>query len=137
MPQIPSTISEQISKVKELEISYRVLHPTVNIESTVYNREINVPFSSIINKYRHYLNSIVSRIDLSPKEQEKYIYKPKMLSEDLYGTTELWDSILILNDCVSVTDFKPVNVFVYDPRQFKSFINEIMLLEESIGSIVF
>ena len=137
MAQIPATMTEQIATVKELEISYRNLHPTVKIESTAYNREITVPYSSIINKYRHYLSSIVTRLDLSPKEQEKYMYKPKMLSEDIYDTTELWDSIMILNDCVSIIDFKPKQVFIYDPRQFKAFINEIMLLEETNGSITF
>ena len=89
----------------------------------------------LFNIYKDYLSNIIMEIELNAEEQVMYLYKPKLLSEDLYGTTELWDTILLLNDCVSVIDFKPVTVKIYDPEEFKALLNEIMLIEESLGNI--
>lgn len=137
MRNIPSTITEQVSNIKNLEISYRVLHPRVQIENTVNNEVTIVPYSSVVSKYKDFLHEIIITMDLDDKQRVKYMYKPKMLSEDLYGTTELWDTILLLNECVYVSEFKPKTVKVYDPNKFKRYINEIMLLEEENGNINF
>ena len=135
--QIPSTMPEQVSLAKDLEISYRTLHPTVLLHDHDSNRTIRIPFSSIVNKYKDFLSNIIMSISLNDEEQEMYMYKPKLLSEDLYGTTELWDTILILNDCPSVIDFKPKVINIYDPTELKVILNEIMLIEEEIGNINF
>ena len=135
--EIPSTMPEQVSLAKELEISYRTLHPSVIMYDKDSDRRIRFPFSSIVNKYKDYLSNIIIEIELNAEEQAMYLYKPKLLSEDLYGTTELWDTILILNDCQSVIDFKPRFVNIYDPENLKELLNEIMLIEESIGNISF
>ena len=137
MEKIPATLSEQILAIKQMEISYRVLHPGVTVENTATNKTVVIPYSSIISKYKDFLYEIIITRELTEKEQEKYQYKPKMLSEDLYGTTELWDTILILNECVYVSQFKPKSVKIYDPTVFKRYINEIMLLEEDAGNISF
>ena len=55
-----------------------------------------------------------------------------MVSEELYGTTEFWDQILILNNAFSIIDFKPKVLKVYDPERLKLYLNEIMILEENI-----
>lgn len=135
--EIPSTLPEQVSLIKDLEISYRTLHPSVYLHDKDSNRTIRIPFSSIINKYKDYLSGIIMEIELNEDEQAQYLYKPKLLSEDLYDTTELWDTILILNDCQSVINFKPKLVKVYDPTELKTLLNEIMLIEENIGNITF
>ena len=135
--EIPSTMPEQVSLIKDMEISYRTLHPAVIMYDKDSDRRIRFPFSSIVNKYKDFLHEIIMDIELNAEEQAMYLYKPKLLSEDLYGTTELWDTILILNDCQSVIDFKPTTVSIYDPEQFKLYLNEIMLIEESIGNIEF
>lgn len=135
--QIPATITEQIEQAKEYEISYRVLHPSATLHDNDSNRDIIFPFSSILNKYKDFLFKIIIEMNLSEEDILKYEYKPKLLSEELYGTTELWDTILILNGFVSVSEFKPKKIKVYDPNRFKSFINEIMFLEESLGTISF
>lgn len=135
MAFIPATMPEQIENIKTLEISYRVLHPTIDMKDKVYNKKITFPFSSIISKYKDHLSNIIVNTKLTEKEQETYMFKPKRLSEDLYGTTELWDTILLLNDCAFTSEFKPKILRVYDPARFKTFINEIMLLEAEQGNI--
>ena len=129
---IPSTITEQVYEAKSLDISYRTLHPAAVILDEQTGRNIQIPFSSLINKYKDFLHEIIIEIPLSEKEKEIYMFKPKMLSEDLYGTTELWDTILILNNVVSVSEFKPDVVKVYDHNRLKKYINEILILEELV-----
>lgn len=137
MAFIPATVPDQISDIKEREISYRTLHPEAYVFNQENNREIRIPFSSIINKYRHFLDKIIIKIQLTEEEQVNYECQPKKISEDMYGTTELWDTILILNNAKSVIDFKPRVVKLYDPQKFKTFLNEIMIIEEELGNISF
>lgn len=132
---IPSTILEQCDNAKSLEISYRTLHPEATMNDIQNNRIVKFPFSSIINKYKDFLYNIIIEIELNDEEFEIYQYKPKMLSEDLYGTTELWDSILILNNATTVAEFNSKKIKLYDPKKFKKYLNEIMLLEEELGNI--
>lgn len=132
MAKIPATMPEQVEDAKALDISYRTLHPAAVIVDGHTGRSIQFPFSSLINKYKDFLHEIIIEFELSLEEQEIYMFNPKMLSEDLYGTTELWDVLLILNNMTSVIEFKPTKVKVYDHNRFKRYINEIMILEESI-----
>ena len=84
----------------------------------------------LFNKNKDFLSTIVVEIKLDDAMREKYMYKPKMVSNELYGTTELWSEILILNNAYSVIEFTPRVLKCYDPNRFKSFINEIILLED-------
>ena len=127
---VPATIPEQVSLAKDMEISYRTLHPSLVISNVKDDDVIRVPYSSIINKYKDFLSTIVVEIKLDDAMREKYMYKPKMVSNELYGTTELWSEILILNNAYSVIEFTPRVLKCYDPNRFKSFINEIILLED-------
>lgn len=127
---VPATVPEQVSLAKDMEISYRTLHPSLVISNVKDDDVIRVPYSSIINKYKDFLSTIVVEIKLDDAMREKYMYKPKMVSNELYGTTELWSEILILNNAYSVIEFRPRVLKCYDPNRFKSFINEIILLED-------
>lgn len=127
--EIPATTPEQISYIKTLAIAYRTMHSDAIICDTFTQNNIRVPFSSYCNKYRDYLKNIVSEIPLTEKEQTTYMYQPKMLSIDLYGITEFWSELLILNNAFSIKDFKPVILKAYDPRLLKTYINEILILE--------
>ena len=127
---VPATVPEQVSLAKDMEISYRTLHPSLVISNVKNDDVIRVPYSSIINKYKDFLSTIVVEIKLDDAMREKYMYKPKMVSNELYGTTELWSEILILNNAYSVIEFRPRVLKCYDPNRFKSFINEIILLED-------
>ena len=69
----------------------------------------------------------------SEKEKENYRYSPKKLSYDLYGTTELWADLLKLNGCVSIAEFEPDFIRVYDPNTFKEYLNEIMIADSKVS----
>lgn len=130
---IPSTMPEQVEEMVELDINYRNLHDIMTIKNEFKDKEIQVPFASLTHKYRDYLSSIIETVRLSKQDQNVYKYKPKALSEYLYGTTEFWSDILVLNKCYSVVMFKPGDsVKIYDPEQFKTLLNEIIILEENL-----
>lgn len=132
---IPVTMTDQINDVHDLEISYRVLHPGIYLTSTNDNDCIRIPYSSVTSKYKDYLSNIIIDAELTPELLIRYRYNPKRLSEDLYGTTQLWNDILIINNCVSVRQFNLKQVFVYDPSEFKDYLNEIMIIEKELGTI--
>ena len=129
MQVIPASMTEQIEYVQNLDINYRTLHESLNILDESTNVEITVPFDSLIDKYGDFLLDIVESLDLSDAEQEFYKFQPKKVSDELYGTTELWHSILVLNECASIIDFKPKTLYYYDPNKLKAYINEILILE--------
>ena len=53
--QIPSTMPQQVDLIKEMEISYRTLHPAVIMYDKDSDRRIRFPFSSIVSKYKDFL----------------------------------------------------------------------------------
>jgi hypothetical protein len=132
---IPATMEDQIAEVKDLEISYRNLHPGIYLTSKNENDKIRIPYSSVTNKYKDYLSNIIIDADLTEDELLMYRFNPKRLSEDIYGTTQLWNDILIINNCVSVRQFDLDRVKIYDPEEFKSYLNEIMIIEKELGNI--
>jgi hypothetical protein len=50
-------------------------------------------------------------------------YRPKSVSLDLYGTTELWLALLRVNDFKSVADFHYNVIKVYSPSDLYELIN--------------
>lgn len=130
MNEIPSTIIEQIEDIEDRDINYRTLHVGLN----VYNddkdsRNFKVPYLSILNKHSNILSKIILTKELTSKEYAKYAFRPKLFSDDMYGTTEFWDTVLFLNNCKSVVDFRLQKVKYYDPDKFKAFIDEIFIVE--------
>ena len=130
--RIPSTMTEQVADAEDLDISYRVLHPAAIIIDEFSGRNIRVPFSSLTSKYRNFLSEIVVEVELDELERQDYLFKPKSLSNYLYGTTEFWNDLLILNNMYSIKDFIVDKVKVYDPNRFKEYLNEILILEELV-----
>ena len=130
MADIPSTLREQVDDIEKREISYRTLHPSYRLTNLQDQSVIELPYRSITNRFKTYLLACLVRFQLTEEEQEDYRFQPKKLSQDLYGTTELWADLLKLNNAVSITDFKPDYVTVYDPHKFKEYLNEIMMMDE-------
>lgn len=128
--EIPSTLQEYIDSIEDLDISYRKLHLPGAIYAPKRGRVSMVPITSLFNKYRDVLSSIILEIELDEIERARYMYKPKMVSEELYGTAEFWDTLLILNGFKSTSTFVPKVLKFYDTRKLKSYISEMMIIEE-------
>ena len=130
---IPASMNEQIENAKSLEISYRTLHEQAILKDKISGRNIQIPFSSFTNKYKDFLNTIIVEVSLTDEERAKYRYKPKMVSYDLYNTTEFWNDLLIINNFFSLSEFQHRETMkVYDPNKLKDYINEIMIIEKLV-----
>lgn len=126
-----ATISELINSVKDMEVSYRNLHTNIYIKNN--DEIIKIPYKSILKDYLNFFKDTLVESDFSVSEIHKYKFKPKKLSYDLYGTTELWSALLEVNNMMSIIDFtldKPIKVF--EPKSFKKLLNEVMIMEDII-----
>ncbi len=122
-----ATIQELIDSVKDMEISYRNLHTNVYIKNK--DDTIKIPYKSILKEYMPFLQSTVLTLQLTAPEVSLYRFKPKKLSYDLYGTTELWSALLEINRMYSIVEFNQEEYKVFDPKEFKTLLNEVMILE--------
>lgn len=130
---LPVTLTEQYENMRSKEISYKNLHKTAVLYNEGSDTSIKIPWESISAKYSDALSKIRIQINLSDAMVLKYRYSPKLVSYDLYGTTEFWNDILLLNNCGSTLDFTNLKrLIVYDPSELKSLINEAMILEDKI-----
>lgn len=90
------------------------------------NKIFKIPIDDIfINKIRNQLMYVMTTYNLS---EEEY-YKPKMVSEKLYGTTEFWLPLLRLNEMRDVTEFSIPMIRIYSPELFKDLIDLLLQKE--------
>lgn len=123
-----STIDDIIKYGNSLPISHDKIHLKSSLKDTMGNNVI-VNYSSFVNKYIDFLQPIIVEVTLTDNEYEKYKFQPKFLSFDMYGTTELWSSILLLNNLSSATEFTKKKIKLFTKDIF-TFLNEILILED-------
>lgn len=122
-----STIRDTIELGKELEITSNTLHYKKVITNS-NNENFIFSISSIFDKYYELMKERTMTIELTDDEYRKYIYKPKLLSLDLYGTTELDFLLLRLNNMTSCIYFNKQTFKVFD-KDITTLLNEIMIHE--------
>lgn len=76
------------------------------------------PFDDFFIQYRSELEKIIQLYTIP----QSMFYRPKTVSLDLYGTTELWLSLLRVNDMKNITEFHKPIILVYHPK----YIFELM-----------
>lgn len=69
--------------------------------------ENNIEYCShnVIDDYIDDIKEVAQRVTLTEEEYIKFRFKPKLLAHYLYGNSELYFIILIINDMWSVKDF--------------------------------
>ena len=77
------------------------------------NHKIVVNGDNIADKYAIELEENKKTVEFTTKEYYKYRFNPKVLSYDLYGTTELWFFILMAHEIYTISefDFKKLKLF--------------------------
>ena len=108
---LESTMSDYISQYNSEEITF----PEFFLKQVfdVNNKKMIVNFNSLVIKYMPELESLKTKITLTNEEHAKYKYNPKLLSYDLYGTTELWFLILEANELRSITEFNSKTIYLF------------------------
>lgn len=98
------TLTEYIAsyRLDDLTFSDFFLREVMRFRS---GEKIIVQFNSFLNKYMPEFKSTLVTVTLNEAERLKYRFNPKLMSFDLYGTTELWFMILEVNEIHRIIDF--------------------------------
>lgn len=106
-----STINDYISQFNSEEIISSAFF--LKQVFTTNNKKMIVNFSNLVIKYMPEIKELKVKVELSDEEYSKYKYNPKVLSYDLYGTTELWFLILEANELHSVSQFNSKTIYLF------------------------
>ena len=124
------TIKEYISEYDNLDVTFESLY--FKEVYTKPNGNLLILFGeSILLKYEEEIKSKIISLKLTDQEYRKYVYNPKMLSFELYNTTEFWSLLLHANSIFSITQFNMNPVKVYNKSIIKT-IDTILNLERDI-----
>lgn len=122
-------ISKSIEDSRDADFMASNLYFTATIEDKSSGDVIRVPYLSLTQKYADILSQYVTIARYTEVQFNKYQYRPKLLSQDIYGTTELWASLLQLNGMISVLEFNKPYVKIYDPNVILDVLNELLIIE--------
>lgn len=123
LPENTSTIEEFVEMGACDEITYKnfsILAKFIGESSTVEYAQDN-----IIYDYMDELLEKAITYEFSDDEYLKYRYKPKLLSYDIYDTTELFFIILAINGMCSVKDFNKRKIKILYKSDMFDLLNQI------------
>ena len=89
------------------------------------NEELYVPFKNVLNDYMDELKQLSVLVELSDSEYNKYMYKPRLLSYDIYGTTDLYHVILNINNIFNEKQFKPKKLRLIKKKELVEALSQI------------
>lgn len=119
---LPNTtyIDAYINDGQQAVLSLRNFYDTILVSNANRADHIyRVPMADFFVKHRDQLSGIVRYYSVP----ETMFYKPKLVSYELYDTTELWLSLLRLNDMRNTTEFHMPIIKVYEASALKELIN--------------
>jgi len=93
------TLRQFIESGKKVSISYDKFSTIQTVDN------IKFPVFNILNDYLDELKSLSVEVELSDAEYNLYVYRPKLLAFDIYGSTELDFVLLAINGLADEKDF--------------------------------
>lgn len=102
-----------------------------NLLKARYDDKI-VPAQTIVCRYRDSLDAYIETKTFTEAEAKRYMYNPRFLSYDLYGTPELWADILYINNMVSVAAFNKSTVKVFSTSIIDALVEIKLIIENDI-----
>lgn len=114
LPEQTYTVQQFIDSGADTLISYDSLSLFENGDSGL------IACYNVLNDYIDELKDASVILELSDSEYLKYLYKPKLLSYDIYNSSELYFIILYLNNLYNVKDFnlKKIKVLKKDILEY-------------------
>ena len=100
-------------------------HNSLLVSSNPNLHVFKIPLDDLFIKYRNHLLLTVTSKALSREE----FFRPKLVSYNLYGTTEYWLALLRLNLMKNVTEFCLPQILVFSPNSFIKLIDLILQQE--------
>ncbi len=112
-------IDQYINDGKKATISMNNLYDSILVGDEDDDENIfRIPIDDFFLKYKRELEESKQFY----KIPETMYYKPKMVSYELYGTTELWLAILRANNMKNTSEFHYPVIRVYNPNRLKDLI---------------
>lgn len=102
-PMYTHTLSEFILSGSNIQV---ISYPKLCFSEKHNNIVFTV--KNILQDYLPELKEMCITVYLSDKEQRKYKYNPKRLAADVYGYTDLYYIILMLNGMIDVREFDEI-----------------------------
>ena len=118
-PKNTATLEEFVEAGASVTISYDNLALSEKIGNVKY------PIYNIVSDYLIELMVTSVTVELNHDEYMKYKYRPKLLAEYLYGNTEMYFIILLLNNVCNVKDFNFKKVKLLKKEDMKILISAI------------
>ena len=116
-------LDEWIEEGKDLDISHEGLCLKVR------EGDLITPYQTLVCRYYYALVPFIQKTTLTDEEYIKYKNNPKMLSQDLYETPELWSALMYINNIVSIADFKKQTLYIFD-KSIISKLEELLVLAD-------
>ena len=126
LPRQTTTIEELIESGKGVTISYYNLSFLDMMSNGTWVSVLNV-----VNDYMPELKAVAYDVELKQSEQQTYFYKPKLLSLDVYGNTELYYIILLMNDMADVKEFTKPIIKMLKKQDMNNLISAIYNAEKA------
>lgn len=104
----------QIDTVSMHNLYDTILVGDENDDSNIFR----IPTNDFFLKYKDELEPIKQLYQI----QDTMFYKPKLVSYEIYGTTELWLAILRANNMRNTSEFHYPYINVYNPDSLKKLI---------------
>lgn len=122
------TISQFIAEKNSNDITYSNYSI---FERSITNPDLVYAIDNIIYTYLDDLKKLCKTVIVNLHEKAKYIYKPKLLSYDIYGSTELSFVLLAVNGKCNLKEFDLIDNMFYalTPSDMASMLNKIKLAE--------
>jgi len=113
-------IDRYITSGQKETLSLKNFYDTILVENQFRPDHIyRIPIDDFFLKYRAQLEPALQWYSLP----ESFYYKPKLLSMEQYGTTELWLAILRANGMKNITEFHYPVIKLYNSTLLKELIS--------------
>lgn len=112
-------MNKYISDGNNSVVSLKNLYETLLVTDEEGNKLFKIPLNDFFIRYKNQLRDIVEfhSIPLT------MFYRPKMVSLELYSTTELWLALLRLNGMRNITEFHYPIIQIYNSSELFNLIN--------------
>lgn len=111
-------IDEAISDADKATVKMPNIYDSILVGSTKDDNIFRIPTTDFFLKYKRELEGCKVLYSIS----QELFYKPKLLSLQVYGTTELWLAILRANNMRNVIEFHYPVIQLYDPERLTQLI---------------
>jgi hypothetical protein len=103
------TLDDSLEDAEDNKLNFMKISHKINYEDTMTMYDENILYN-----YRSYLYDFRIGLEIT----EDYFYKPELVSQELYGTPDLWYLVMWMNEEIaSPLEFNNRYIWVFDPSK--------------------